>query len=205
MDLRSLADADTPCDTSSNSSPRGLGFSLVPFPSQSKSNSRPCGSPVLRSDSELTRSSPAPQVTPFWGPGLAPATSPNTDLLPSNGTTHQPPGASIISKLHRLCTGQRNLSTQRAGTDGATDTGSSSKLWSFNTNVPEDVITSLFYKRLCWRLGACAAKESLISQALQASSTGGALTSVLIHFPQAQYNPAYCQPVFQCCVCCHVC
>lgn len=174
-----MVDADIPCSTSNTSPPRRLGFSLGPFPSHSKSSSLPCGSPVLRSDSELTRCSPGAQVAPFWGPGLAPATSAGTELLPSDGTTSSPPGASIISRLHRLCTGQRNLITQGPSKEGATP---SSKLWSFNTDLSEDVITSLFYKRLCWRLGACAAKESLITQALQASSTGGALMSTLLHF-----------------------
>ena len=180
MDLRGLADADTPCNVSP---PRRLGFSIVPFPSHSKSNSLPCSSPVLRPDSELTRSSPGAQVAPFWGPGLAPATSADADLLPNDGTTHQLSGASIISRLHQLCTGQRNLTTQGPSKQGPTASSGSGKLWTFNTRVPEDVITSLFYKRLCWRLGACAAKESLVSQALHASSTGSALTCTLIHFP----------------------
>lgn len=181
VDLRALADEDTALGSiSSNSPPRRLGFTLVPFPSHSSTSRLPCGSPVLKPDSELTRSSPGAQVAPFWGPGLAPGTSANTDLLPGSGTT--PPGASIISRLHQLCTGQRNLRTQGSSKEDAHASSSgSSKLWSFNTEVSEEVITSLFYKRLCWRLGACAAKESLISEALQASSTGGPLTSALIY------------------------
>ena len=182
IDLRALADADTPRNNSNNSPSRRLGFRLVPFPSCNKSSSLPCGSPVLKPDSELTLSSPGAQVAPFWGPGLGPGTSADTGLLSSDGTTCPSPGASIISRLHQLCTGKRNLSTQGSSKEGATNSGGSSKLWSFNTHLSEDVITSLFYKRLCWRLGACAAKESLISEALQASSTGSAPTFAHLKF-----------------------
>lgn len=183
--LRALADAEAPGSTSNHSPPRRLGFTLVPFPSHSSTSRPPCGSPVLKPDSELTRSSPGPQVAPFWGPGLGPGTSANTNLLSGSGTTHQSPGPSIITRLHQLCTGQRNLRTQQGSSKedaNASSSGGSSKLWSFNTEVSEEVITSMFYKRLCWRLGACAAKESLISEALQASSTG--LTSHIC--PDAQ-------------------
>ena len=190
VDLRGLADADTACNTSNNSPPRRLGFSLVPLPSHRKNSGLPCGSPGLRSDSELTRSSPGAQVAPFWGPGLAPVTSAGTELLPSDGTTFSSPGASIISRLHRLCTGQRNLITQGPSKEGATTSDGSSKLWSFNTDLSEYVIISLFYKRLCWRLGACVAKESLISQALQASSTGGPLKSTLLYFSSYTLYPS---------------
>lgn len=180
LDLRGLADADSPCNSSSNNSPTRR-FSLVPFPSTSRSSSQPCGSPVLKSDSELRRSSPGAQVAPFWGPGLSPGTSAglstDTDLSPStnttNGTTCQAAGPSIITRLHQLCSGQRNLRTQGLIKDeDAAASRSSSKLWSFNIDLSKNVIISMFYKRLCWRLGACAAKESLIAEALRASSTG---------------------------------
>lgn len=186
VDLRALADEEALSSICNHSPPRRLGFTLVPFPSHTNSTRLPCGSPVLKPDSELTRSSPGAQVAPFWGPGLAPGTSANTDLLPGSGTTHQSPGPSIITRLHQLCTGQRNLRTQGSSKEDASASSSGgSKLWSFNTEVSEDVITSLFYKRLCWRLGACAAKESLISEALQASSTGGPLTSAFTYMPSA--------------------
>ena len=121
-------------------------------------------SPALKSDSEIRRSSPQARVAPFWGPGLAP-TDPTAD--PSSSSNQPSAASSLLSKVRQLCSRQRDLRTTALDEDA-----DSSKLWSFDTSISEDTLRSMFYKRLCWRLGACSAKESLIAEVLQASSTG---------------------------------
>lgn len=172
--LHALADADNLSKPASNN-PISRLFSSAPLCSPNTSSSLPCSSPVLRSDSELTRSSPMRHVAHFWGPGLSPRAFPDTDLPLSNDSHSQPAATSILARLHQCCSRQRNLSSQGPikKDAGSSNSGGSSKLWSFNTDLTEDVLTSMFYKRLCWQMGLGVAMESLIAEALQASSTGG--------------------------------
>ncbi|KAL0033601.1 hypothetical protein WJX79_006934 [Trebouxia sp. C0005] len=72
----------------------------------------------------------------------------------------------VLTELRRLSDAQDNDEAS-----GSSNSSSSSKLWHFDLCMSEDVLRSMFYKRLCWRLGACSAKESLIAEAIQASST----------------------------------
>ncbi len=162
-ELRRLSDAQSPCSTATSAKP----IRLIPFSSEPRSG---C-SPLLQSDEELRRHSPKARAAPFWGPGLAPA---DPASVPSNS----PQSQSILSRLQRLCSGERNLRTtaSRENEEASSSSNSSSnKLWHFDVCMSEDVLKSMFYKRLCWRLGACSAKESLIAEAVQASSTGVAL------------------------------
>ncbi|KAL3162180.1 hypothetical protein ABBQ32_009887 [Trebouxia sp. C0010 RCD-2024] len=170
--LHALADADNLSKPASNN-PISRLFSSAPLCSPNTSSSLPCSSPVLRSDSELTRSSPMRHVAHFWGPGLSPRAFPDTDLPLSNDSHSQPAATSILARLHQCCSRQRNLSSQGPikKDAGSSNSGGSSKLWSFNTDLTEDVLTSMFYKRLCWQMGLGVAMESLIAEALQASST----------------------------------
>lgn len=176
VELRRLAD-NHPSSSFSNSTPP-KPFKLVTFPSDTTTGKSPIASPVLKSDLELRRSSPKARVAPFWGPGLPPRTSSDSEPGTSNSTHHQDATSSILTRLHQLCSGQGNLRTSARDEDTASSgsstasSGSTSKLWTFDTNMSQAVLTSMFYKRLCWRLGACSAKESLIAEALQASSTG---------------------------------
>ena len=155
------SDAQSPCSTATSAKP----IRLVPFPSEPRSGS----SPLLQSDEQLRRHSPKARLAPFWGPGLTPA---DPTSVPSNS----PHSSSILSRLQRLCSGERNLRTTASRDNdeasGSSNSSSSSKLWHFDLCMSEDVLRSMFYKRLCWRLGACSAKESLIAEAIQASSTG---------------------------------
>lgn len=161
---RHLSDAQSPCSTATSAKP----IRLVPFPSEP----RPGSSPLLQSDEQLRRHSPKARAAPFWGPGLTPA---DPAAVPSNS----PQSHSILSRLQRLCSGERNLRTASRDNEEASsssnNSSSGSKLWHFDICMSEDVLRSMFYKRLCWRLGACSAKESLIAEAVQASSTGMAL------------------------------
>ncbi|KAA6422551.1 MAG: hypothetical protein FRX49_07412 [Trebouxia sp. A1-2] len=154
------SDAQSPCSTATSAKP----IRLVPFPSEPRSGS----SPLLQSDEQLRRHSPKARLAPFWGPGLTPA---DPTSVPSNS----PHSSSILSRLQRLCSGERNLRTTASRDNdeasGSSNSSSSSKLWHFDLCMSEDVLRSMFYKRLCWRLGACSAKESLIAEAIQASST----------------------------------
>lgn len=170
-ELRHLSDAQSPRSTATSAKP----IRLVPFPSEP----RPGSSPLLQSDEQLRRHSPKARAAPFWGPGLTPA---DPAAVPSNS----PQSHSILSRLQRLCSGERNLRTTASrdneeasassNSSGSSNSSSSgSKLWHFDICMSEDVLRSMFYKRLCWRLGACSAKESLIAEAVQASSTGMAL------------------------------
>lgn len=136
-------------------------------------------SPPLRSDSDIQHSRPPITVTPFWGPGLsAAATHPNLSSSPRN------PDAASRSDLspeshppfqpHRYSR-DGNLPTSRDASQNPSREGSthgSSSLWQFSRRLSDDVLRSMFYKKLCWRLGAGPAPESLIAHALQASSTG---------------------------------
>ena len=169
-ELRHLSDAQSPCSTATSAKP----IRLVSFSSEPRSGS----SPLLQSDEQLRRYSPKARVAPFWGPGLTPA---DPASVPSNS----PQSDSILSRLQRLCSGERNLRTTASRDNdeasSSSNSSSSSKLWHFDICMSEDVLRSMFYKRLCWRLGACSAKESLIAEAVQASSTGMAslLTGIL--------------------------
>ena len=177
IQLRHLADAQKP---SSNNTSAGQPIRVVAFPSQCRSSS----SPLLRCDEEVRQSSPKSRARPFWGPGLPQPESPTTSASSaapnpvSNPSQHPPkPRPSMLTRLHQLYTGERNLTTSnnRTETDGKASSSSgnsSSKLWHFDVNMSQDVLRSMFYKRLCWRLGACPEKLSLIAEALQASSTG---------------------------------
>ncbi len=161
-ELRCLSDAQSPCSTATSAKP----IRLVPFPSEPRSGS----SPLLQSDEQLLRHSPKARAAPFWGPGLTPA---DPASVPSNS----PQSQSILSRLQRLCSGERNLRTTASrdndeASSSSNSSSSGSKLWHFDICMSEDVLRSMFYKRLCWRLGACSAKESLIAEAVQASSTG---------------------------------
>ncbi|DBB00465.1 TPA: hypothetical protein ACH3X3_002177 [Trebouxia sp. C0006] len=160
-ELRRLSDAQSPCSTATSAKP----IRLVPFPSEP----RPASSPLLQSDEQLRRNSPKARTAPFWGPGLTPA---DPAAVPSNS----PQSHSILSRLQRLCSGERNLRTTASmdneeANSSSNSSSSGSKLWHFDICMSEDVLRSMFYKRLCWRLGACSAKESLIAEAVQASST----------------------------------
>ena len=138
-------------------------------------------SPPLRSDSDIQQSRPPITVTPFWGPGLsAAATQPNPSLalhspdaasrsqLTADAQAHAPPQPRRYSR-------DGNLPTSRDSSHNPSREGSThgrSNLWQFSRNLSDDVLRSMFYKKLCWRLGAGSAPESLIAHALQASSTG---------------------------------
>ena len=161
--LRQLADSQSPSSTTTSAKT----LRVVTYSSGSRAGT----SPLLRSDDELRRSSPKARVAPFWGPGLSPT---DTSAHCSNGLQTSAGSNSILSRLHRLCSGERNLRTSARAQDdeASSSSGNSSKLWHFDIGMSEDVLRSMFYKRLCWRLGACAAKESLVAEALQASSTG---------------------------------
>ena len=165
-ELRRLSDAQSPCSTATSAKP----IRLVPFPSEPRSGS----SPLLQSDEQLRRHSPTARAAPFWGPGL-------TQADPASVPSNSPQSDSILSRLQRLCSGERNLRTtaSREKDQASSNSSSSSKLWHFDICMSEDVLRSLFYKRLCWRLGACSAKESLIAEAVQASSTGMTLLHTL--------------------------
>ena len=132
----------------------------------------PGSSPVLRSDSDLQHSKPPITVTPFWGPGLSsaasqtsPAASSSTYAsLEGDHSDQDPPRPRSYSR-------DGNLSTSRDNSrEGSMHGGNN--LWQFNFSITREVLRSMFYKRLCWRLGAQPAQESLIAKALQASSTG---------------------------------
>ena len=165
VELRRLLDTQSLQSSATSAKP----VRVVTFPSDTSTNT----SPLLRPDSELHRSSPRSRVAPFWGPGLSLT---NSSISSPNGISQSSPGRnSILARLHQFCTGERNLRTASSTKVEASSTSdSNSKLWHFDVNMTEDVLRSMFYKRLCWRLGACAAKESLIAQALRASSTGAA-------------------------------
>jgi len=174
-ELRRLSDAQSPCSTATSAKP----IRLVPFPSEPRSGS----SPLLQSDEQLRRHSPKARVAPFWGPGLTPA---DPASVPSNS----PQSHSILSRLQWLCSGERNLRTTASRDNeeaSSNSSSSSSKLWHFDICMSEGVLRSMFYKRLCWRLGACSAKESLIAEALQASSTGMAFLQTIDWHPST--NP----------------
>lgn len=173
--LRALADADQLSKPTSNN-PISRLFSSTAVFSPNTSSNLPCSSPVLRSDSELTRCSPMHHVAPFWGPGLSPRASPETDPPLTNDYHSQPAATSILTRLHQRCS--HSLTSQGPVKTDAGPSSSSSKLWSFNTDLTEDVLTSMFYKRLCWQMGLGVAMESLIAEALQASSTGGCMLSL---------------------------
>ena len=179
--LRHLADAQKP---SNNNTSAGKPIRVVAFPSQGRSS----GSPLLRSDEEVRQGSPKSRARPFWGPGLPQPDSPTTSASsavanPSSNPSGREWGSrpSMLTRLHQLYTGERNLTTSNnranAGADVDSEASSSSgtgssKLWHFDVSMSQDVLRSMFYKRLCWRLGACPEKLSLIAEALQASSTG---------------------------------
>ena len=153
-------------------------------------------STVLRSDSDIQHSRPPITVSPFWGPGLSFQASAAADSNPGTQTStsaadtepsHSQANDTTTSSRHanpesqpdqaapprpRLYSRDGNLSTSRdTSRDSSTHGGNS--LWQqLNISLTRDVLRSMFYKRLCWRLGARPAEESLIAKAVQASSTG---------------------------------
>ena len=148
--------------------------------------------PELRSDSDIQHSRPPITVTPFWGPGLSAATA-SAAAYPS---TDAPSTSQVNSEASTTLRPQRfsrdgNLTTSRDASQNNSREGSnhgSSNLWQFSRNISDDVLRSMFYKKLCWRLGAGPAKESLIATALQASSTGIHLLAVLRPVSPAQQS-----------------
>lgn len=165
------------------------------------SNHSPGSSPVLRSDSDLQHSRPPTSVSPFWGPGLSSAaahsnpsalastlhasTEPSHSQSPwpetnanASSSTHaspdSPPDQSAAS-WPRLYSRNGNLSTSRDTSRDSSMHGGSNLWQQLNVSITRDVLRSMFYKRLCWRLGARPAEESLIAKAVQASSTGNSL------------------------------
>ena len=175
LELQRPSHQQLTCNTSKSSTSKP--FRVVTFPSCSSNSTINTTSPAPKPDSENTHSSPWARVVPFWGPGLAPRGSAETD------TDCQPASYSVLIRLQQLCSGHRNLratateaeaSSSSSSSNPGSSSSSGSQLWSFDVNVPDTVITSMFYKRLYWRLGAHSAKQSLIAEALQASSTGSA-------------------------------
>ena len=139
QELRRLSDAQSPSNTATAAKP----IRLVTFPSEAKSGT----SPLLQPDEVLRRNSPRARAVPFWGPGLPPTGS---NLDPSNSTQSQ----SILSRLHRLCSGERNLRTSASRDSTAPCSTSSSisssgcgnsKLWHFDVSMAEDVLRSMFF------------------------------------------------------------
>lgn len=154
------------------------------------------GKRALRSDSDLQHSQPPITVTPFWGPGLAAATSQSTSMAPSSTPAspqlHPRQGASAsnanpapasstppsnantstpVEVRPRPYSRDGNLSTSRDTSRDSSMHGGNN-LWQFSSGLTQAVLRSMFYKRLCWLLGAGPAELSLIAKAVQASSTG---------------------------------
>ena len=179
VELQRLAHQQPSCNTSHKSPQKP--FTVVTFPSCSSHSSDNSTSPASQPDIQNTRSSVWAQMIPFWGPDPAPENSTDMEI------DHQPASSSVLSRVQQLCNlrataTDAQASSNNSKTGSSSNSSSGSQLWSLDASVSEEIIKSLFYKRLYWRLGAHSAKESLIAQALQASSTGFSSSLVLFMF-----------------------
>lgn len=132
---------------------------------------------VLRSDSDLQRSKPPITVTPFWGPGLSTAAKPIVTSATSNPPVNSVEAFKAASWRPRSYSRDGNLSTSRDASRDSSRHGANN-FWQFSSSLTSELLRSMFYKRLCWLLGARPAEHSLIAKAVQASSTGGCLCSI---------------------------